>query len=306
MWKWVRCPKHGYQAIPWEECLECDNLACHERCPPWEFRLMIYEDLIAWKPKIGVYHVTELVKQRQAYFNRTRDYVASFDHSLDLHIGRAFHEYLQKRFEPFVEVPVWRDYGKFMVIGRIDAYDRRHALIIDFKVYSSLYFIHTKGVAPEHKFQVQAYHTLARQLDPRAEDIIRYPRKHLSLVFGTIPPKHLIVWYFAKRARKRGREVIVERLNRFHKGMVKPVIRQDIYQRAKELHQALTTTKPPSRLTCPEWLCCFCPHWEICLGSEFKPWEKWDIEILKRKMELEDIPREKLRELAIKRGIWKG
>ena len=314
MWKWPRCPKRDYAPVTWEECLRCSNLKCHKKCFPLQLRRRIYEDLLAWKPVLGVYHVTELTRIRQAFYNRTRDYAATFDHALDLHIGKAFHEYLQKEFEPWVEIPVWRDFGQFRVIGYIDACSLEEDLLIDFKVYSSLYYIMTKyegNASPDHEFQVRAYYTLAVNIADQIDKhkLLTIHRAFLTPDLTFWQPRYLFVWYFAKRRpdRKRG-HIEFDRLTRCYKCPVKPLlIMPEIYERARRLHYALLTGHPPSRLSCPDWLCAFCPHWEVCLKrgekDEFKPWKMWEGEIFGRKVVLENIPDDVADRLAKERGL---
>lgn len=314
MWKWPRCPKRDYRPVAWERCLQCRNLKCHKNCFPLGLRKRIYKDLLAWRPVLGTYHVTELMRICQAFHNRTWDYAATFDHALDLHIGRAFHEYLQKDFEPWVEIPVWRDFGQFRVIGYIDACDLDEDLLIDFKVYSSLYYIMTEykgSAAPEHEFQVRAYYTLALnmadQIDKRK--LLTIHRAFLTSNLAFWQPRYLLVWYFAKRRpdRKKGR-IEFDRLTRCQKCLVEPqLVMPEIYERAKTLHNALLTGHPPSRLSCPDWLCAFCPHWEICLKrgekDSFKPWKMWKGEVFGRKVVLENIPDDVADRLAKERGL---
>ena len=278
MWKFIKCPKCDHP-ITWDKCLACGNLECHESCPPLEYRRLVYEDLR--KYELGVYHVTELSHLRYSYYNRQLDYTAGWDNTIDLHVGKAFHEHIQRQFEPWVEIPVWHDYGAFKIVGSIDAYDVTNQMIIDFKVYSSLKYLLERGPHEDHVFQVRAYYTLALQLILYPEDLTGSSGTWKAAVFKVFPPKRLCLWYFAKRKGNPD-----TRCRRF---LIEPMILPDLYKRAEELHLALLTSKPPSRLTCPDWLCRFCPFWETCLGTD--PRGMWDSEIHELKKKLEGVCR---------------
>jgi len=274
MWKFIKCPKRDHP-ITWDECLACGNLECHESCPPLEYRRHVYEELR--KYELGVYHVTELYHLRCSYYNRQLDYTAGWNNIIDLSIGKAFHEHIQRQFEPWVEIPVWHEYETFKIVGSIDAYDEANQMIIEFKTHSNLKRLVERGPHDHHVFQVRAYYTLALQLILYPGDLAGGSRTWKASVLKASPPKRLCLWYFAREKNDPHGPC-----RRF---FVEPMILPDLYGRAEELHLALLTSKPPSRFKCPDWFCRFCPFWETCLGVDPRNMRNSEIHELKKKLE---------------------
>ena len=266
MWKLIKCPDG--RIVGWEDCLACEGT---DNCPLRQIRAATFRDLQArleetelLKKRLGVrevFHVTELCHLRYAYFNRTTDYIASWDSVLDYEFGKAYHSWIERLF-PCVEIPCWvRVNDDFAVVGRADAYDPETRTLWDFKTYANLFYLDEP--AADHVFQITAYYTMLRD---------RFVIDRLGLC------------YVAKTRGRRGEEV--PRIKIFY---LEPRENAEFVERAAELFKALRHRKPPSRLTCADWKCRVgCPFVELCFDN-VNPSGMPDREIRRLKMRLEGV-----------------
>ncbi|MCD6421887.1 PD-(D/E)XK nuclease family protein [bacterium] len=235
MWRWVKCPIKG--RVTWAECLACKNPT--ENC----FDVELRELLIPRATIPNVYHVTELANPRFSFFERTHDYALSLHDKADLLVGKLMHIAIQQYYgSAYSEVPVMKDFGDFKVVGSIDVLDLRRGRIIELKTYATLkYKLEADRPEPDHEFQIQCYYALLKETQPWIVPEI----------------KSLEIHYIAK-VRNHG----LPRFKRF-KVQPKPGMINEIYSRARILHEALKRNVPPAH-KCTPWLCKFCPHVKIC------------------------------------------
>jgi len=247
VWKLIKCPKTNAN-VGWEECLRCSDAEKHPTCPGYSIRSRS-------KPREhapNIYHITELITPRHAYFERKYDVTKAWADSpvwMRFFMGRAFHEFYEKAYaEHEVEIGVARDYGDFKVTGRIDIIS--DGLLQELKTHGDLGRVKARGVSPEHVWQAHAYYSLLKVTQPRLANEI----KKIRILYAGLT-----------------------RADTWCEFDVKPKdISDDIYARAKDLHEALKAGVAPEDFPCPEWRCRLCDYASQCKGIKIAEYKKED------------------------------
>jgi len=252
-WELIKCPKTG-KNIGWEECLRCPDDEKHSTCPDWAIR----SRSAPRRHEFGVYHVTELVAPRQAYFNRKYAVAKAWTDSpawMRFFMGKAFHRFYQEAYRrDEIEIKVEHDYGDFKVTGSADVVSG--GLLRELKTHGDLGKVGARGPNLEHVWQAQAYYSLLKATQPwLAREV-----------------KKIRVLYAGLTRADTWRDFDVEPKD----------ISDDIYARARALHEALKANEPPAQFPCPNWMCKYCDYASQCHGERLALYRKTNEEFARR------------------------
>ena len=245
VWSIIECPKLK-KDILWVDCLKCTDDEKDESCPLWAIRHYFYPR----QPEAHVFHISELVSPRYAYYNRTQGYREGWEKPFDFFIGTGVHNYLQSMYPAQeCELPCSWDLGDVKIIGRADRVDFKTGILYEFKTYATIAFVLQRNAPePDHVFQVQSYVELLKHSHPW----IKVNAVKIILIAKT------------KDTYKVGFD------ERYKEFTLKPDPPKDLVDRARALDVALETRIPPD-YHCTEWHCKTCPYAKKCKEDGFVP-----------------------------------
>jgi len=235
-WHWIPCPKKDGETVTWIECLQCGDDVKHPSCPFRNIRI----DSLPREYRYGEYHVTELAHPLKSYYERTNPYTQGFEETYDMLYGKALGWYIESKYDRHCqEVDLkWEIYPNVWVVGSVDLVLDKADRLIELKFYYNIVKLVREGKPnDDHIFQVQTYYTMGL--------------KHKPWLFNKL--KRATVVYYSKmksRGFPRRAELPVEL----------KTIENEIKERARILHTALTIKKPPLDSRCVRWLCNYCKH----------------------------------------------
>ena len=244
VWKSIACPLKG-EPIAWETCMACNDHDKAPECPLQQIRIDAYPRQF----QIGRYHVSELWRVRNAYYDRRTMSTKSWAEYWDLFIGKAIGWFIEAHYpkdfgEYEFEVPLTKIVEFFgmdpdpvdaeiTILGHADVVDFANKILLELKTTAGMEHVQEEAKG-EHKFQLLSYYLLG---------LIQVPD-----MFRELRSARLV--YLGKTfSRGKGTRRYVE-----HEI---PLSTPNFVAEVRMLHVALKTGKPPNT-ECPSWMCRYC------------------------------------------------